>query len=102
MLDKLRDRAGLLREAARTVAAVGIVSIVLAICFEIHRVRNTAICFALLLAILWIAVKWGRAPSIIASIAVAFGFAKYFLPSASDKFTPWTTTTTGANTILQT
>ena len=70
----------MLRQTARTAAAIGIVSAIIAICFEVHHVRNTTICFCLLLAILWVAVKWGRAPSIIASIAAAFGFATFFQP----------------------
>jgi class 3 adenylate cyclase len=61
-------------------AGLCVVSAVLAIAFLIPHIRNTTVCFALILAILGLAVKWGRAEAVASSVLAALGFAYYFQP----------------------
>jgi two-component system sensor histidine kinase KdpD len=66
--------------AIRTTIAAGIVAAITWICFRILPVNATTAALAYLVAILFIAAKWGLAESITASIAAVLCFNFFFLP----------------------
>ena len=63
---------------ARSLLGSAIVGAILLVAFHIHGIRNTTLTFALLLTVLCMAIRWGRAESISASLVSALGFAIYF------------------------
>jgi hypothetical protein len=67
-------------KVCRVLAGLCAVSAVLALAFLIPHIRNTTVCFALILTILGLAVKWGRAEAVASSVFSALGFAYYFQP----------------------
>src|SRR5260370_25924290 len=66
------NRAAMLR-SARVVGAVAIICAIIEIEFHLRGLRNTTVTYSLTLAILFFAVRWGRAASIAASVVAAAG-----------------------------
>jgi two-component system sensor histidine kinase KdpD len=66
--------------AIRTALVAGIVAAITWICFRVVPVNATTVALAYLVAILFIAAKWGLTESITASIVAVLCFNYFFLP----------------------
>ena len=64
----------------RLLASIGLVCAVLAVAFQIPGIKLTTVTCLLIIAVISLAVKWGRAETIVASLAAAYGFETYFEP----------------------
>lgn len=74
MIDSFR------RRAVRLMAAIVIVSAIVAFYSHVARVNNTTVSLTLLLAILGISTWWGLPEATVASVVAVLGFNYYFLP----------------------
>ena len=61
-------------------ASVGFICAVLAICFHLPAMKLTTVTCVLIVAIILLAVKFGRVETIAASVVAAYGFETYFEP----------------------
>ena len=68
------------RRLLRSLAAVAIVGAIVLISRRVPHVNVTTVALILVLAVLAIAMQWGRAEAITAAIAAAFALDYYFLP----------------------
>ena len=66
--------------AIRTAIVAGIVAAITWVCFRVITVNATTVGFAYLVAILFIAARWGLVESIVGSIAAVLCFNFFFLP----------------------
>jgi len=66
--------------AIRTALVAGIVAVITWICFRVVAVNATTAALAYLVAILFIAARWGLVESITASVVAVLCFNFYFLP----------------------
>jgi two-component system sensor histidine kinase KdpD len=66
--------------AARIVSVAGIIAAITLICFRFIPVNATTAGFAYLVAILFIAARWGLTESIVASLVAVACFNFFFLP----------------------
>jgi two-component system sensor histidine kinase KdpD len=66
--------------AVRIAAVIGIVAAITAICFRLIPVNATTAGFAYLVAILFIAAKWGLTESLVGSFGAVVCFNYFFLP----------------------
>lgn len=69
-----------MRIAIRATVVCGIVVVITWICFRLAQVNATTAALAFLVAILFIAARWGLAESIVASIAAVLCLNFFFLP----------------------
>jgi two-component system, OmpR family, sensor histidine kinase KdpD len=73
-------RTPAIRLTLRILASIGIVGLILFVCFKILAANNTTVALSLLLAILGIATAWGLPEALVASVVAVLGFNYYFLP----------------------
>lgn len=69
-----------LRVVLRAGAAVGVVGLITFTCVALLPVNATTVGFAYLVAILFLAARWGLAESIVASVAAVLYFNYFFFP----------------------
>jgi class 3 adenylate cyclase len=69
-----------LARVLRLLASIGLVCAVLAVAFQIPGIKTTSVTCALIVAIISLAMKWGRVETIAASLVAAYGFETYFEP----------------------
>jgi two-component system, OmpR family, sensor histidine kinase KdpD len=77
-----------IQKTARLLAATAIVAAILWFYYSIAAVNHTTIALTLLLAVLAIAVGWGLAEAILASVLATLGFNFFFLPPIG-RFAIW-------------
>src|SRR5260370_23349628 len=70
----------MLARALRLLASVGLVCAILAVAFRIPGIKLTTVTCALIVAVISLAVKWGRLETMVASLVAAYGFEMYFEP----------------------
>jgi two-component system, OmpR family, sensor histidine kinase KdpD len=66
--------------AVRIPLTLGIVAAITWVCFRLAPVNATTAGFAYMVAILFIAARWGLSESIVASLAAVLAYNYYFLP----------------------
>ena len=64
----------------RLAASVAFICAVLTICFYLPAMKLTTVTCVLIVAIISLAVKFGRVETIVASVVAAYGFETYFEP----------------------
>src|ERR1700682_5700533 len=66
--------------AVRITAVIGIVAAITAICFRLVPVNAATVGFTYLVAILFIATKWGLTEALVGSLAAVTCFNYFFIP----------------------
>src|SRR5215469_687528 len=64
----------------RILASVGFVAAVVTVAFHTPGIKPTTVTSALIVAVILLAVKWGRLETTAASLTAAYGFETYFEP----------------------
>ena len=76
----MRLTSPIILRTLRLVASVALICAVLAICFHLPAMKLTTVTCVLIVAIISLAVKFGRMETIAASVVAAYGFETYFEP----------------------
>lgn len=75
-------RHAVLRRGLRLAASAALAVITIAVCRRLPHIDVTAVALLLVLVVLGIAMRWGRADAVLAAAIAALGLDHYFLPAA--------------------